>query len=105
MARLGCFLRYLRVSFGHSSTFGALGTARKEERVAVTFERERLGRLKDTVAVVGVGETDYHDDYYTPDGQVRAKGEVRFDAYTLASRAFRRALDDCGLQKSDIDGL
>ena len=27
------------------------------------FDRKRLGALKDTVAVVGVGETDYGADY------------------------------------------
>jgi len=30
--------------------------------MAVRFDRERLGSLKDTVAIVGVGETDYGAD-------------------------------------------
>jgi acetyl-CoA acetyltransferase len=34
-----------------------------------------------------------------------AKGEARYDSYTLASRALKRALDDAGLKKDDIDGL
>jgi acetyl-CoA acetyltransferase len=34
-----------------------------------------------------------------------SKGEARYDAYTLASRALKRALDDAGLKKEAIDGL
>ena len=34
--------------------------------MAVIFDRARLGRLKDAVAVVGVGETDYAKDYRGP---------------------------------------
>jgi acetyl-CoA acetyltransferase len=67
---------------------------------------QRLRRLRDTVAVVGVGETDYAADYRTgPDGTAVEKGGGGRDAYSLAARAFRRALDDVGLQKSEIDGL
>ena len=33
------------------------------------------------------------------------KGESRVDSYTLASTALKRALDDAGLKKDDIDGL
>jgi len=37
--------------------------------MAVIFDRARLGRLKDAVAVVGVGETDYAKDYRGAGGQ------------------------------------
>src|SRR2546427_11143157 len=73
--------------------------------MAVSFDRARLGALKDTVAVVGVGETDYGKDYRGAGGQAVGKGEARYDSYTLASRALKRALDDAGLRKDDIDGL
>ena len=73
--------------------------------MATSFDRERLGPLKDTVAVVGVGETDYGSDYRGAGGKAVAKGEARYDSYTLASRALKRALDDAGLNKDDIDGL
>ena len=73
--------------------------------MAVSFDKERLGRLKDTVAVVGVGETDYGADYRGAGGKAAAKGEARYDHYTLASRALKRALDDAGLKKDEIDGL
>ena len=45
--------------------------------MAVSFDRSRLGRLKDTVAVVGVGETDYVKDYRGAGGQAVSKGEAR----------------------------
>src|SRR5258706_6964404 len=73
--------------------------------MAVSFDRTRLAPLKDTVAVVGVGETDYAKDYRGAGGQAVGKGEARYDSYTLASRALKRALDDAGLKKDDIDGL
>ena len=73
--------------------------------MAVSFDRERLGSLKDSVAIVGVGETDYGADYRGAGGKAAKKGEARYDSYTLASRALKRALDDAGLKKDDIDGL
>lgn len=61
---------------------------------------QRLSSLKDTVAVVGVGETDYRQDY------ARARrGERYQDAYGYAAEAFRHALHDSGLPRSAIDGL
>ena len=62
--------------------------------------RGRLFPLANQVAVVGVGETDYPDDYR----RVRA-GERYSDSYGYAARAFRRALSDAGLGRQDIDGL
>ena len=53
------------------------------------FDRKRLGALKDTVAVVGVGETDYGADYRGAGGKAMAKGGARYDSYTLASRALK----------------
>ena len=73
--------------------------------MAVSFDRARLAPLKDAVAIVGVGETDYAKDYRGAGGQAVGKGEARYDSYTLASRALKRALDDAGLRKDDIDGL
>src|SRR4029434_9246144 len=73
--------------------------------MADIFDRKRLAPLKDTVAIVGVGETDYGADYRGAGGRAMAKGEARYDSYTLASRALKRALDDAGLNKEDIDGL
>ena len=66
---------------------------------------ERLGALRDVAAIVGVGETDYAADYRTPQGEARPVGSGGGDSYVLATRALRRALDDAGLEKGDIDGL
>ena len=63
-------------------------------------DRERLRNLRDDIAIVGVGDTDYADDY------VRARGGAAYeDCYGYGARALRRALDDCGLNTIDIDGL
>lgn len=60
----------------------------------------RLAAMKDTVAIVGVGETDFPADY------ARARrGERYQDAYGYAATALRRALEDSGLRREDIDGL
>jgi acetyl-CoA acetyltransferase len=48
--------------------------------------------LKNKIAVVGVGNTAYGA---FPDE----------DEYSLGARAFRNAIDDCGLDKSLVDGL
>ena len=61
---------------------------------------ERLARLADQVAVVGVGETDYPHDYR----RARA-GERYSDSYGYATTAFKRALADADLSRDDIDGL
>lgn len=49
------------------------------------------------VAIVGVGQTDYRKLY-------EERG-VRRDANGLAAEALRLALDDAGLDKSEIDGI
>ena len=51
-----------------------------------------LHRLKDRIAIVGVGNTAYGN---FPD----------IDDYGLGARAFRSAIEDCGLDKDKIDGL
>ncbi len=73
--------------------------------MTASFDAKRLAPLKDAVAIVGVGETDYGADYRGAGGKTVGKGEARVDHYTLASRALKRALDDAGLKKDDIDGL
>lgn len=60
---------------------------------------QRLAAVKDTVAIAGIGDTDYADDYR------RDRAEPATDAYGYAARAFVRALDDCGIEASEIDGL
>lgn len=60
---------------------------------------ERLAAVKDAVAVAGVGDTDYADDYR------RDRAMPATDAYGYAARAFVRALDDCGIDAAEIDGL
>lgn len=52
------------------------------------------------VAVIGVGDTDYGEDYR----RTRA-GQPATDGYGYAALAFRRALADSGTDKSSIDGL
>ncbi|OAE63860.1 lipid-transfer protein [Achromobacter insolitus] len=51
-------------------------------------------------AIAGVGHTDWVEDYR----RVR-NGEKPFDSYGYATQAFKRALDDAGLRREDIDGL
>lgn len=61
---------------------------------------QRLSNLANQVAVVGVGETDYPVDYR----RARA-GERYSDSYGYAAIAFKRALEDAGLTREDLDGL
>jgi acetyl-CoA acetyltransferase len=74
--------------------------------MARTVELDRLKPLKDTVCVVGVGESDYLNDYRAgAKGNATEKGSGAMNSYQLAATALRRALDDAGLTKDDIDGL
>lgn len=59
-----------------------------------------MSSLKSVAAVIGVGESDYVSDH----ARVRA-GEKPHDSYGYASIAFKRALEDAGLTRDDIDGL
>jgi acetyl-CoA acetyltransferase len=60
----------------------------------------RLAAVCGEVAVVGVGESDYAQDY----ARARA-GEKHYDSYGYAAVALRRALADAGLSRDDLDGL
>jgi len=74
--------------------------------MARTVEHDRLKALKDTVSVVGVGESDYLKDYRAgAKGNATEKGSGAMNSYQLAATALKRALDDAGLTKDDIDGL
>ena len=64
----------------------------------LTLDRAASGRF----AVVGVGETDYGDDYRA--ARSGAVDRVLPDGESLGRRAFERALSDSGLV-ADIDGL
>jgi acetyl-CoA acetyltransferase len=54
-------------------------------------------------AIVGVGETNYGDDYRA--SRSGAADRVPADAQSLGLRAFERALSDSGLSRADIDGV
>ena len=51
-------------------------------------------------AVAGVGHTDWVEDYR----RVR-NGEKPYDSYGYAALAFKRALEDAGITRDDVDGL
>lgn len=53
--------------------------------------------MRDKVAIVGVGNTPYSELYRTRDPQR--------NSYSLGIEAFKKALDDSGLSKDDIDGV
>jgi acetyl-CoA acetyltransferase len=59
-----------------------------------------MNAMRDEVAIVGIGDTDYRRDY-----ELARAGELSQDAYGHAAIAFSRALRDCGLTRADIDGL
>lgn len=54
-------------------------------------------------AIVGIGETDFHDDYRAE--RARAPGYQPPAPEDLMKTAFERALADSGLKAQDIDGL
>jgi len=69
--------------------------------VTATSRLERLTQaLAGQVSVVGVGDTDYADDW-----RRARERQVCDDSYGYAQRAFVRALADAGLTKNDVDGL
>ncbi len=59
-----------------------------------------MNGLKNVAAVIGVGESDYVADH----ARVRA-GEKPHDSNGYAAIAFKRALDDAGIGRDDVDGL
>ncbi|HVV94773.1 MAG TPA: thiolase family protein [Hyphomicrobiales bacterium] len=60
----------------------------------------RANALAGAASVVGIGHTDWPEDY----GRVR-RGEKPFDSYGYGAVALKRALDDAGLKAADVDGL
>jgi acetyl-CoA acetyltransferase len=56
--------------------------------------------LDNVAAIVGIGHSDWRADYKA----VREGGKPT-DSYGYGAISFRRALDDAGIKKSDIDGL
>jgi acetyl-CoA acetyltransferase len=60
-------------------------------------------KLARQVAIVGVGDTDYGDDYRA--ARLRAPGYEPPETLSLCKLAFERALSDSGLRRDDIDGL
>lgn len=59
--------------------------------------------LSRKAAIVGVGETDYADDYRA--ARSRPPGYQPPGVEALVATAFERALDHAGLRRQDIDGL
>jgi len=59
--------------------------------------------LSRKAAIVGVGDTDFHQDYKA--ARAKAPGYELPTPESLASTAFERALADSGLRREDIDGL
>ena len=51
-----------------------------------------LKELKDKIAVIGVGNTKYGNF-------------PEIDDYGLAAHAFRNAVEDCGIDKNEVDGM
>ena len=59
--------------------------------------------LRDKAAIIGIGETDYAEDYHS--ARTRAPGAIPLTAESLSVTAFERALADSGLRRADIDGI
>ena len=57
-------------------------------------------RLSGVASVMGIGHTDWVSDH----AKVRA-GEKPHDSYGYAAQAFLAALQDSGIDRSEIDGL
>lgn len=71
----------------------------------MAYDFERMRAMANKVAVVGVGDTNYGEDYRN-NGATRRRGTPGAkDAYTYAAEAFLMALKESGLKKSDIDGV
>lgn len=59
--------------------------------------------LSRKAAIIGVGETDFGDDYKAE--RAKAPGWKGPEVEELAERAFDRALADAGLSRDDVDGI
>lgn len=64
------------------------------------YNPNKLAAMSRAFSIVGIGETDYAADY-----EAHRRENRQRDSYELAALAFKRALDDCDLDRSDIDGL
>jgi acetyl-CoA acetyltransferase len=73
------------------------------DRAVTSRLAEPSRELSRKVAIVGVGETDYGQDYRA--SRARRPDYVPPDAVSLADIAFNRAIADAGLRRQDIDGL
>src|SRR5262245_16525604 len=62
--------------------------------------KSSFNAVANVAAIVGVGATDYGVDYRNA-----RDGVVNRDAYGYAALAFKRALADAGIDRSEIDGL
>jgi acetyl-CoA acetyltransferase len=60
-----------------------------------------MNGASNVAAVIGIGATDFAADYRTS----RSGQPPTTDIYGHAARAFKSALQDCGLGRDDIDGL
>ncbi len=66
----------------------------------MTESTHRRRPLRRSAAIVGIGHTDWRQDW----ARVRA-GETPNDAYGYGATAFKRALADAGIERGEIDGL
>jgi 3-oxoacyl-[acyl-carrier-protein] synthase III len=66
----------------------------------MAYDLQRLKAASNTIAVVGVGETDYASDY-----PASRAGKPTTDHFGFGIRAFKAALADAGLRREDVDGI
>jgi acetyl-CoA acetyltransferase len=67
----------------------------------MAYDPKLLKAGSDVAAIVGIGETDFGADY----AAARARKPPTADVFGYAARGFKLALDDAGLQASDVDGM
>src|SRR5690242_8882184 len=66
----------------------------------MAYDLHKLKAASNTIAIIGIGETDYASDY-----PASRAGTPTADQYGLGIRAFKSALDDAGMRREDIDGV
>ncbi len=69
------------------------------------YDLRRMRQLRDKVAVVGVGDTDYGKDYRRGGATTGRGSGAPYDGFGLAAQAFKRALEDGGIKKEEVDGV
>jgi len=67
----------------------------------MAYDLRRMRAMSNKVAIVGIGDTNYAEDYRRP----KEDTLTQRDSYDLGVEAFLKALEDSGLRKEDIDGL